>query len=519
MNAKNTINPKSYLLIFFILVSLNLFAQSKLNKVDFSKFDNYITKVFDEWKIPGMAIAIVQGDSIAFAKGYGVQHFDKKNKVDTKTLFAVASNTKAFTAAGISILVDEGKIKWNDKVIDYLPYFRMYDPYVTANMTIRDLLCHRSGLETFSGDLLWYESNYSAVEVIKRARFLKPKYGFREHFGYSNIMFSVAGQVITAVTGKEWKDYITEKFLLPLEMNKTLTSVKQLKDKKNVAMPHHTGLYTKPIILGYMQWDNVAPAAAIISNVEDMSKWLIMQMNSGKYKGKQILSEKQLWEMHYPQTIESYPKWWTRFLPTKHISAYGLGWEIFDYHGVKVVHHGGGADGMVSKTMFVPEKKIGMVILTNNINYLYTALMYKVLDLYLSDSQFDWSDFYYSFYKRNEKINHESKAKREKQRVKNTKPALDLKEYTGTYGGDMYGDAKVTLQNGKLVVNFIPTPKFVGDLTHWQYETFNIKLRNSPTLPEGTVNFIINSEGKVSEMKIDIPNPDFDFTELKFLKK
>ena len=284
-------------------------------------------------------------------------------------------------------------------------------------------------------------------------------------------------------------------------------------------MPHHIEGDKKPIVLDYMQWDNVAPAAAIISNVEDMSNWLIMQMNEGKYKEKQILSEDKLWEMHYPQTPESYGKWWTKYLPSKHLNAYGLGWEIFDYHGVKVVHHGGGADGMLSKTMFVPEKHFGIVILTNDINYFYVAMMYKILDLYLSDDDFDWSNLYYRFYEYGESKKKADKIEAEKKHIKNTKPTLELEEYTGTYGGDLYGDAKVSLNNGKLTVNFIPTPKFVGNLTHWQYNTFKIKLINSPTLPEGTVNFIINKDGKVSEMRVDVPNPDFDFTELKFMRK
>ncbi len=500
-----------------LLFSTSIFSQNKKG-IDFKELDTYLEKAFADWKIPGMAIAVVQGDSIAFAKGYGIKEFGKKGKVDSKTLFSVASNTKAFTSGALSQLVEAGKISWDDKVIDYLPWFKMYNNYVTGEMTVRDLLCHRSGLKTFSGDLLWYESNYTSREVIERARYLKPEYGFRSHFGYSNIMFSAAGEIIPAITDKTWNEYIRTHFFNKLEMNNSLLSVSEIKSNSNIAIPHHTAEDTNPLPIKYMNWDNVAPAAAIISNVEEMGNWLIMNMNEGVFKTDTLLSEAQVWEMQSAQTPDNSSKGWLNYFPTKHFEAYGLGWSTFDYQGVKVVNHGGGADGMISQTMFVPEKDFGFVILTNSINYLPNAMMYYIIEDYFGDTSKDWSEFFLKVYKYGQKMHEKEEQDKIKNRVLNTKPSLKLEAYTGTYGGDLYGNAEVKLEKGQLVLDFLPSETLIGNLSHWHYNTFEIQLRNSPTLPKGLVQFILGPDGKVSELKVDIPNPDFHFTELEFKK-
>jgi CubicO group peptidase (beta-lactamase class C family) len=511
---------KLRILLLSVLIFSQYFNSLSQNTpgIDYPKLDAYIETSMKEWGIPGMAIAVVEGNRITFAKGYGVKEYGKDGKVDIKTLFSIASNTKSFTTAALSQLVNEGKISWDDKVVDYLPWFRMYDNYVTAEMTIRDLCCHRSGLKTFSGDLIWYESNYSRKEVIERAQYLEPVYGFRSQFGYSNIMFSAAGEIIPVITGISWEDYIRKEFFKRLGMNSSLVSVSELKPDANLAIPHHTADSIKPLPIKYMKWDNVAPAAGIISNVEDMSKWLIMQMNEGIYNGDTILDELQLWEMHSPQTPDNSSKAWLNYFPTQHFDTYGLGWSLFDYQGVKVVSHGGGADGMISQTMFVPEKDFGIVVLTNSINYLPTALMYYVIDDFFGDPSNNWSNFYLRVYNYGKSMDQKDQQEMIKNRVTGTKPSLKLEDYQGIYSGELYGDVEVKLENGRLLLNFKPSYSLVGDLYHWHYDTFTIKLRNSPTLPKGTVNFILNEEGKPEELKINIPNPDFDFTEL-ILKK
>jgi CubicO group peptidase (beta-lactamase class C family) len=503
-----------------LLIVAFFFSNAQKNPgIDYKKLDAYLESALKSWGIPGMAVAVVEGDKITFAKGYGVREYGKPEKVDSKTLFSVASNTKSFTTGALSLLVEEGKISWDDKVIDYLPWFRLYDPYVTSEMTIRDLVCHRSGLKTFSGDLIWYESNYSRKEVIERAAYLKPEYGFRSQFGYSNIMFAAAGEIIPVVTGMSWEDYIRKAFFTKLGMTSSLLSVSELNLRGNVAIPHHTADSIKPLPIKYMKWDNVAPAAAIISNVEDMSQWLIMQMNEGIYKGDTILDENQLWEMHSPQTSDNSSKAWMNYFPTKHFESYGLGWSLFDYQGYKVVNHGGGADGMISQTMFVPEEDLGIVILTNSINYLPMALMYYIIDDFKGDPITDWSEFYLKVHQYGKSIDKSHDDELNETRVTGTKPSLALEAYTGIYGGELYGDVEVRLEKGHLVLDFVPSETLIGDLYHRHYDTFTIKLRNSPTLPKGTVNFVINADGKPEELKIDIPNPDFDFTELILKKK
>lgn len=502
--------------VIFLFITNTVMSQTQSQGIDFDKLDKYIENSMEMWKIPGVAVAIVQGDSIAFAKGYGLRNINKKEKVDPNTLFAVASNTKSFTSAALSLLVARGVINWDDKVKKYLPYFQLYDPYVTENMTIRDLLCHRSGLATFSGDLLWYESNYTRREVIERAKYLKPAHGFREKFGYSNIMFSAAGEIVHAVTDTTWDDYVRYHFFNPLKMNNTKLTIDEVLGSGNYASPHIVPYEKSPIVINYMKWENIAAAASINSNVNEMSNWLIMQMNDGYFEGEKILDKYQIWEMQSAQTTERFSP---KYFPKKHFQAYGLGWELFDYNGVKVVSHGGGADGMISQTMIIPEKKIGLVVLTNSVNYFPSALMYYVLDDYFGEQTNNWNGFYHSFYEYMQKENVENEKQAELKRNKDSKPSLPLSKYTGTYGGEMYDGATVTLSNNKLVVSFIPSSVLVGDLTHFEYDIFKIKLRNTPGLPSGKVNFIMNENGEIDEMRINIPNPDFDFTELEFKKK
>ncbi len=488
------------------------------NGFDTKKLDSYIVENVKKWEIPGLSIAIVQKDKVIFSKGYGIREYGKKDKVDGNTLFAVASNTKTFTAAALSILVAQGRIKWDDKVIDYIPYFQLYDDYVTNNMTIADLLSHRSGLKTFAGDLLWYGTKYSREDIIKRAKYLEPSYAFRTTFGYSNIMFLVAGQIIESVTDTTWEDYIKNKFLVPLEMNSTYTTIRDFKTTDNRAMPHHVVLGEKPVVMQYLSWDNIAPAGSLISSVNDMSQWIRMMLADGKYKTQNILDAEQIWQLFAPQTIIDIDSWMPKYWKTRHFNAYCLGWETLDYHGVKVMEHGGGADGMISKMFLVPEEDFGVMILTNSINYLPTALAYYILDMYFNKIDTDWSSFYFNFYKRSQEEEKVMQTEAENSRDKTTKPTLDLKNYCGTYKSDMYGEITLEMIKDNLQLNFLPSNIFTGELTHWQNDTFKIVLKNVVNLPSGKVNFILNETNTVTEMKIDIPNPDFDFTEIKLFK-
>ena len=487
--------------------------------IDVKKLDKYIEAARVKWEIPGMAVAIVKNGKVIHSKGYGLRNVAKKTKTNEHTLFAIASNSKAFTTAAMGVLVDEGKLNWEDKVIDHLPWFKMYNPYVTQNMTVRDLVAHRSGLYTFSGDLLWYYTNYTTEEVVRRAQYLEPSYGFREHFGYQNIMFAAAGLVIEKITGKPWSDFIKETFLGPLGMKNTNTSIKELDLNGNVAIPYHVVPGVKPLAENYLGWDNCAAAAGINSSVDDMAKWMIFQLNNGKVGEKQLVSEKQIWEVRKLATPTPVSKGAFANQPNIHYKGYGLGWGIFDYNGKKVINHGGGSEGMISKVAMIPEENLGIVILTNSINYLPTAVMYKALDLYFGNPEQDWAAEYLKYY-HNSFTQEEDRLKQmELDRAENTKPSFDLSEYVGTYTDKCYGTAKIELNDGKLVLKYDPAPGVVGDLAHYHFDVFTVRLRDIPSLSKGTVRFIMNEKGKVMSMKVDIPNPDFYFDEFDFVKQ
>jgi len=289
----------SVLFLLFVVFPAFVLAQTLDEKL--REIDAYAEQVMTDWKGPGMAIAIVKDDKVVFQKGYGVRELGKQDKVDENTLFAIASNTKAFTTASLAVLVDEGKLNWNDKVSKYLPDFQMYDPWVTSELTIRDIVSHRVGLDTFSGDLLWYDTTYSTDEILRRVRYLKPVSSFRSRYGYQNLMFIAAGRVVEKVSGKPWADFVSERILKPLGMNRTTTSVRDMKD--NFAMPHNeSGGALRPLPPGYL--NDAIGAVRLNSSVADLSKWIRLQLGRGTFEGKKIFSEEQSWQMWQPNTMQ-----------------------------------------------------------------------------------------------------------------------------------------------------------------------------------------------------------------------
>ena len=504
------------LLPALLALSPALLAQTLEERL--KEVDAYAAKAGREWNVPGFALAVVKDDRVVFVKGYGVRELGRPEPVDGDTLFAVASNTKAFTAAALATLVDEGRLRWDDPVTKHLPWFQLHDPYVTREITVRDLLSHRSGLATFGGDLLWYETTYPREEVLRRVRHLKPVHGFRGRYGYQNIMFIAAGEIVPAVTGRSWDDYVRERFFAPLGMTRSNTTLKALKSSQNVASPHNeTGGRVK--VVHYSNVDSLGGAGAINSTAAEMAEWVRLQLGRGTYEGKKIFSAAASREMWTPQTVVSgVSESAERFNPTVHFNLYGLGWFLSDYRGRKVVTHSGGLDGMTSRVALLPEENLGVVVLTNSETPLQSFLWYKVFDVFTGAPPRDWSaDFVARTRAAREREAAEAQ-KAEAARVPDTKPSLPLSAYAGTYGGPMYGDARVALEDGRLVVRLLPSPAYVGDLEHWHFDTFRIKWRESVVYPypRGWVSFQLDHQGKVSEMKIDVPNPDFDFKELEF---
>ncbi len=501
---------KLLIVLTLILPTLIIYGQKSLHK-KLKELDKYYEQAYKDWKVPGIAVAIVKDGEIIFAKGYGIRNLDTMEEVDANTLFAIASNSKAFTTAALAMLVDEGKISWDDKVRKYLPWFKLYSPYVSENFTIEDLLTHQSGLKTFSGDLIWYGTDHSREEIVKRARHLKPVYGFRDNYGYSNIMYLAAGLVIEEVSGMSWDDFITKHILQPLDMDRTITTTNDLKLMENICAPHND-FQDSLITIEWLNWDNIAPAGGLISSVNDISKWLIFQLNQGiTTDGDTLIQKRRFQEMWAPHVLQNVSSWSQKTWPSTHFKAYGLGLAMYDYHGRKILGHGGGYDGFITNTTFVPEENLGFTILTNKNTSLYYPLKFKTLDVLLdADKETDWSGDFLALFG--------SRHAEEDSLPPPGKPTLDEEAYIGTYTCEMYGDAKVYKEDGKMMVHLLPTEIFVGELNHYQYNTWEIDLFKVPSLPKGKVNFTINADGNVKEMQIDIPNPDFYFTELKFIK-
>ncbi|MFC6996953.1 serine hydrolase [Rufibacter roseus] len=502
--------------ILFVLLLLLVSAASSFAQADLKKLDAYYQRALKDWNVPGMAIAIVKNDKVVFAKGYGVLNGQKGGKVDENTVFGIASNSKAYTAAALALLVDEGKLKWDDKVTKYLPYLQLYNPYVTQELNIKDLLSHRVGLETFSGDLLWYNTTYSRREILERARFLQPTFGFRDGYGYSNLMFIAAGEVIEAISGKTWESFIQERFFGPLGMNRSYTSVNQLKGVANVATPHGNDANGNPVPTVITAWDSWNPAAGIFTSVNQHAQWMRLQLNQGTYNGSRIISENAshtMWAMENPFPIAPQAQ---AMNPSIHFSGAGLGWMLNDYQGRKIVAHGGGHEGMNSRTVLVPEEKLGIIILTNSMTSITGPLANYTIDQYLGIKKGrDWSQFSLDLIKKARAEQKITDSQKEKETA--FSPTRPLQEYVGTYRSQLYGDATVALQNGKLVLNLLPAPALGGELSPWKADIFNLNWKTQFALLTPTnVRFLPGPDGSISQMRLDASNPDFHFSELEF---
>lgn len=506
------------------------------------RIDAVAAQTLTRLDVPGMAISIVKDNQVILSKGYGVRSIESRAPVTDSTLFAIASNSKAFTAAALAILVDRGMIRWDDKVRSYLPYFNLYSPYVSDEFTIRDLLCHRSGLDTFSGDLIWYGTTHSREEVVKRARFLTPSFGFREQYGYSNIMYLAAGLIVERLSGMSWDQFIEENFFMPLGMNTANTSVSDYNKTngdyyssktRNIATPHNTK-EGKHIAIDYVNWDNIGPAGSINASVAELTRWIRLQLGKGTLDGRQYWKEQRAYEMWENNTPKPVSKWQREHMPSRHFNGYGLGWELMEYRGMKVISHGGGYDGMISKTVLVPEKNLGFVILTNSINSAPSCLTYEILDAFLLDydkkgrpvaAKEDWLGMFEGFKREEEEAAKKALADDEAARKKGTRMSLALAAYCGIYSSEMYGDVIVTIDEnpltpfGGLRIVFEPTALFKGQLTHWHYDTFELTWNTQMMLPKGKATFVLDASGAPEELRIVVDNPDFDFTELKLMRK
>jgi len=511
---------KKSLIVFWLLFFLFLnfsFARAQY-AADWQAFDAFVNKTLADWEVPGAALAIVKDDRVIYAKGYGVREIGKSEKNDEHTLFGVASNSKAFTATALAMLVDEGKINWDDKVIKHLPDFRLADDYATREITIRDLLSHRSGLPAYGGDILWWGGDYGRNDIVQRVRFVQPVYSFRSTYAYQNIPFIIAGQIIEKVSGKTWDEFVKTRILLPLRMNETTTSIKDFSPGANKTMPHFRNLETgKTFPVAWRSMDNGAAAAGINSSVLEMANWLRLQLNEGEFEGKRLVSPKNVREIQSPQTIIPFsnpagvdPKLKSNF------RAYGLGWSLREYAGYKMVWHNGWTDGQLSMTAMIPERKIGVVVLTNvHQQNVYAPLAYRALDLALGLSETDWNAYFFKFIKDAETAFIAGEKKLEADRIKNTTPSLALKNYAGAYENELYGKISFAEENGRLVVRLSHSPTYIGDLRHWENDKFRVVWRD-PVAEKTFLTFAVKN-GQVESVKMAMTG-FIDDTEYEYKK-
>jgi len=483
-------------------------------------FDAYAVRGLAALRTPGAAVAVVKDGRVVFAKGYGVRALGDTARVDAHTLFQIASNTKAFTTAALAMLADEGKLAWDDPVTKFLPGFQLYDPYVTREFTVRDLVTHRSGLGLGAGDLLWFHSSYTRSEIAYRIRFATPASSFRSAYAYDNVLYIVAGEIVPAVAGLSWDDFVTRRMLTPLGMSETGTTIAYFTSSRNAAAPHAMERGTLQIV-PIDSVDNTAPAGGIVSNVADLAKWLICRLDSGRYAGGRLFSERQAREMWSGQTIlpitDPQPPL-AGLRPS--FAEYGLGWRLRDYHGRKIVTHTGGLAGMSSQITLVPAEKLGIVILTNSEADLMAALSYRLLDDFLGGGpRTDWVAAFQRAAELDRAQADSTVRATRAARDSLSKPSLPLERYAGRYHDDLYGDAGLTLEGGRLVLRFAHSPAFVGDLEHWQYDTFIARWR-APHLEDAYVTFSLRPDGSIDRFRMAAVSPladfSFDYQDLDF---
>ena len=492
-----------FLLVF--LVGFHLKAQHQA-------FDEYVAKAVNDYDLPGLAISISGKDSVWFQKAYGYANAEDKTTTSTESVFAIASISKAFTATCIALLVDDGKLNWSDRVQTHLPYFRLSDEYIASQMTIEDLLCHRSGFKTFDGDLLWYMTDYEPKEIVKRFENYELSYDHRTVYGYQNIMFIAAGLVVEEVSGQSLGEFMKERIFKPLQMNSTYTSIDDYTKNTQIAYPHVNGKLDD-----LRNYDNSAGAALISSNVVDMSKWIQFWLNEGIVGKDTLLSKrtyKNLLEMHTPIPTGGFDQ-----MTGVEFKGYALGWFLMDYQNHKVAHHGGGLPGYISKIFLVPAENYGGIILTNGETSLPTALMLNSIDEFENKTEKpDWAGTILKFSKAADQRKEKAKEERYSKRNEKLKPNVSTDKLIGVYEDLVYGEAKVEEIKGKLSLTLVPSKKyFTSEMVHWQQNTYKVKFKDE-FLPEGFVTFHLNANGEVEGFKIDLPNPDFHFHNLDFKK-
>jgi len=476
--------------------------------------DDYVARVMETFKVPGIGLAIVKDGQVVLAKGYGVRKLGAPEPADEHTLFGIGSNTKLFTTTALGMLVDQGKLQWDTPVTRILPWFALSNPYVTVELTVRDLLVHRSGLGLGAGDLLWWPaSTYNRHQVADRLRYIPLATSFRSAYAYDNVLYLVAGEVVEALAGTAWEDFVSTRILQKVGMTDSNVRHSDAARSGNVAAPHAAvDGRVRPVVP--FDSDNTNPAGGINASAADMAKWMLVQLSSGKLAdGSTLISSKtarELTTLVTPMPTGAVPAEVAPLQPAFH--GYALGIEVRDYRGHKLLAHTGGLPGYVSRVLMMPDANVGVAVLTNQESAAaFDSIALHILDHYLG-ATFDWLDGFKQVQARIDASVAEAERGASARRDPNAKPSLPLEKYAGMYRDAWYGDIAIVQENGRLVIRFSHTPSLVGDLEPWHHDTFVARWRDREIRADAFITFALRADGSIDQAKMEAVSPATDFS-------
>ncbi|MDO8550649.1 MAG: serine hydrolase [Ignavibacteria bacterium] len=499
-------------LIFVLFSFINIYSQTEIPSFITDSLDAYVEKALTTWQIPGVAVCVVKDGEVVVMKGYGVCEEGKNDKVDENTLFMIGSNTKAFTTTALAMLEHDGKCAFDDKVQKWLPDFTMKDPWVTKELNLTDIVSHRMGMETFQGDFMYWTSDLTMDEVIRKFGQLTPMYSFRTTWGYTNAGYAIAGKIIEKISGKTWSEFLKERIISPLNMNRTLALSEEIKNAENVAAPHTTvdGV-TVPVPIPDI--DNLAPAGSISSSVKDMSNWLIAQLNNGKLDEEEIIPPSVIKKTRQPSSIVrriSHP------FNKQHYSLYALGWGLEDYEGRELVEHTGGVNGFVTSVTLVPEENLGVVVLTNTgQNGLFVALKWEIIDAFLGLPYRNYSETFFERFGAGRKNEEKRTAELRDSVDMDLTPSLALNDYSGRYLHDVYGYIDITRNGDLLEMSFEHHSNLKGKLESLGENRF-LCTYSDPMYGIRVIPFVTEGN-KVKSFTLSV-HPFVEFTTYDFVK-
>lgn len=507
-------NNLKYVVILVILINSFIYPQISSRKID-----KLVNEAMEAFNVTGVAVGIVKNGKIIHSKGYGVKSIDTNEPVNEHTNFAIASNTKAFTTAALSILVDEGKLFWDDKVVDHIPEFKMYNEYVTQNFIIKDLITHRSGLGLGAGDLQFWPTgaDFSMEDILTNFQYFEPKSAIRTKYDYDNILYVVAGEVIARVSGISWEEFVKTRIINPLNMNNTYCSYGKISDFSNVATPHSSTSGTIKIVAPFENDPETinGAAVAIISNVNDLCNWMLVHLNKGKYGENlenELFSEKnhrEMWKIHTVFNADTSERY------NSHFAGYGLGWSLSDVLGNMRVTHGGYVSGMLSVTVMIPDINLGLVILTNTEisgRLLGRSVANTIVDKYLRIKDLDWIEYYYNKAQKSEAKADSSITKVWEIVEADKDESINKEDYIGIFKDNWFGKVEVYINDDQLWFKSYRSPKLSGPMYHYKANAFAIRWENRDLDADAFAIFSLDEEGIAQSIKMKGISPNIDFS-------